>query len=87
MSVTNRVVRWGGMRASRRLSRSLPWIGTAIALATVAATIRRKGVVRGSLDSGLNALPFIGLLKAGIEVIRGRDLFPDKPGAASPRAS
>jgi hypothetical protein len=75
------------MRASRRLSRSIPWIGSAIALATIAATIRRKGVVRGSLDSGLNALPFIGALKAGVEVIRGRDLFRDKPGATTSRVS
>jgi hypothetical protein len=78
MSMTNRLARWGGMRASRRLSRAIPLIGTAVALVTVAATIRRKGVVRGSLDSGLNALPFVGALKAGIEVIRGRDLFRDK---------
>jgi hypothetical protein len=78
MSMTNRLARWGGMRVSRRLSRAIPLIGTAVALATVAATIRRKGVVRGSLDSGLNALPFVGALKAGIEVIRGRDLFRDK---------
>jgi hypothetical protein len=75
------------MRASRRLSRSIPWIGSAIALATIAATIRRKGVVRGSLDSGLNALPFIGALKAGVEVIRGRDLFRDKSGATTSRVS
>jgi hypothetical protein len=78
MSMTNRLARWGGMRVSRRLSRAIPLIGTAVALATVAATIRQKGVVRGSLDSGLNALPFVGALKAGIEVIRGRDLFRDK---------
>jgi hypothetical protein len=78
MSMTNRLARWGGMRVSRRLSRAIPLIGTAVALVTVAATIRRKGVVRGSLDSGLNALPFVGALKAGIEVIRGRDLFRDK---------
>ena len=71
------------MRVSRRLSRSIPWIGTAIALATVAATIRRKGVLRGSLDSGLNALPFVGALKAGVEVLRGRDLFRDKPGTTT----
>lgn len=78
MAVPGGLVRWGGLRASRRLSRSLPWIGGLIALATVASTVRRKGVVRGSLDTGLNALPLVGAMKAAVETIRGRDFFPDR---------
>jgi hypothetical protein len=78
MGVSNSLMRWGGMRASRRLSRSLPWIGGLIALATVAATVRRKGLVRGSLDTGLNAVPFVGAMKAAVETVRGRDFFPDR---------
>lgn len=64
---------------SRRLARSMPWIGAAIAAATVVGTMRRKGVVSGAFDSGLNAIPFIGALKNGIEIVRGRDFFPDRP--------
>ena len=71
---------------SRRLRRSVPILGTAVALATVASTIRRKGVVSGSLDTGLNAVPFVGLFKNAIEVMRGRDFFPDRY-PASPRAT
>ncbi|HVL68515.1 MAG TPA: hypothetical protein VM364_14725 [Vicinamibacterales bacterium] len=85
----NRLARWGGIRLSRRLGRSIPILGTAIALATITATIRRKGVISGSLDTGLNAIPFVGAFKNIVEGIRGRDFFPDRYGSsrypASPR--
>ena len=71
---------WGGARLSRRVSRSLPWIGAAVAVVTVASTIRRKGVISGALDTGLNAVPFVGAAKNAIEVFRGRDFFPDRYG-------
>ena len=77
-NLTNRVTRWGGARLSRRLSRSLPIVGAAIAVATVFATMRRKGVIGGAFDTGLNALPGIGAAKNTIEVMRGRDFFPDR---------
>lgn len=80
MTMTQRMARWGGARLSRRLSRSLPWVGGAIALATVAATMRRKGVISGVLDTGLNAVPFVGAAKNVLEVARGRDFFPDRYG-------
>ena len=69
------------MRLSKRLRRSLPIIGTAIAVATIVSTVRRKGVVSGTLDTGLNAMPFVGALKNVVEVMRGRDFFPDRYGA------
>jgi hypothetical protein len=86
MSMSNRLARYGGMRLSKRLRRSVPIIGTAIAVATVVATVRRKGLVSGSLDTGLNAMPLVGAVKNAIEVVRGRDFFPDRaPAAAGPR--
>jgi hypothetical protein len=78
MTLSNRVVRWGGARLSRRLRRSLPWVGSAIAVATVFSTIRRKGVVGGTLDTGLNAVPLIGAAKNVVELARGKDFFPDR---------
>ncbi len=64
---------------SRRLARSMPLVGAAIAAATVVGTMRRKGVISGVFDTGLNAIPFVGAIKNGVEVIRGRDFFPDRP--------
>jgi hypothetical protein len=87
MTIAHRMASWGGARLSRRVSRSLPWIGAAVAVVTVASTMRRKGVISGALDTGLNAVPFVGAAKNVIEVVRGRDFFPDRygPGVVPPR--
>ena len=77
--MSNRVARWGGARLSRRLSKSMPIIGAAIAVATVYATMKRKGVLGGAFDTGLNAIPGIGAAKNAVELARGRDFFPDRP--------
>ena len=83
MAISQHVIRWGGARLARRMSRSLPWVGAAVAVATVATTMRRKGVISGALDTGLNAIPFVGAAKNVIEVARGRDFFPDRYGTPS----
>jgi hypothetical protein len=62
------------------MSRSLPVIGAAIAVVTLASAMRRKGVISGALDSMLNAVPFVGAAKNAVEVVRGRDFFPDRFG-------
>ena len=72
-------LKYGQRRLLRRASRSIPWIGTAIALLTIGSAIRRKGFVRGGIDSALNALPFVGGLKNAAEVARGRDFLRDRP--------
>jgi hypothetical protein len=82
MTVGDRLTRWGGARLSRRVARSLPILGVAIAAATVVATMRRKGVLSGALDTGLNAMPGIGVAKNVIELARGKDFFPDRPLAS-----
>jgi hypothetical protein len=66
------------------LSRSLPYIGTAVALVTVAATMKRKGFFGGVMDTGLNAIPFVGAAKNTVELVRGRDFFPDREVVGRP---
>jgi hypothetical protein len=78
MATTDRLIRWGGARLSRRAARSVPWIGAVIALATVAGTMRRKGFFGGALDTGLNAVPFLGAAKNVAEIVRGRDFIADR---------
>ena len=73
-----KVMRYGGLKLSQRLGRSIPILGAVIAAATVVATVRRKGVISGTVDTGLNALPLVGALKNAAEVLRGRDFFPDR---------
>jgi hypothetical protein len=67
-----------GLRVARRAGRSVPLIGAAVSVYLLRETIKRKGLVGGVLDTGLNALPFIGALKSGLETFRDRDFFPDK---------
>ena len=79
MAYLGRAARWGGARLSRRMARSIPLLGAVVALATLGGTMRRKGVVGGLADTGLNSIPFVGAAKNVVEVVRGQDLFPDRP--------
>lgn len=63
---------------SRRVARALPWVGAAVAVVTVVSAMRKKGVISGTLDTGLNAIPFVGAAKTVVELARGRDFFPDR---------
>jgi hypothetical protein len=64
---------------TRRLYRSMPWIGSALALLTLGRTIRRKGLFGGTVDTALDFVPFVGGAKNLAEAGRGRDFIPDKP--------
>jgi len=81
MSIQQQALQYGQRRVTRRLSRVLPWIGTAIALLSIGSRIRRKGVVRGTADTALDAIPVVGSLKGLAEVVRGRDFFADRRAA------
>jgi hypothetical protein len=70
--------RWLGLRMARRAGRSVPILGAAVSAYLLRETIKRKGLVGGLLDTGLNALPIVGALKSGFEAFRDRDIFPDK---------
>jgi hypothetical protein len=78
MATTTPLKSYGGRKLARRLTRSIPWIGAAIALATLGSAIRRKGWVRGTLHSGLDAIPFVGGAKNLAEAARGRDFLRDR---------
>jgi hypothetical protein len=76
-----KATRWGGARLSRRLVRSIPFLGAVVAFATVASTVRRKGALGGLADTGFNAIPYVGALKNLVELVRGEDFFPDRSAA------
>ena len=65
----------------KRFGRAVPWIGAAIALATLGSAIRRKGFVGGTVHSALNAVPVVGPLKSVAESLRGRDFIRDRARA------
>jgi len=77
-SVSNKLARAGGWALVRRFGRSIPYVGTALAIGFVGSDIKRKGLVRGILNSGIDAIPFVGFAKNAVELAAG-DLFADKP--------
>jgi hypothetical protein len=78
MGFTRQVVQYGQRRIARKLLRAAPWLGSLVALATLGAAIRRKGVMRGTADTTLDFIPFVGGIKNVAEAIRGRDFLSDK---------
>ena len=78
MAVTQQAARYGHRRVMRRLTRSVPWVGGALALLAIGSAIRRKGLVGGTLDTALNAVPFLGGAKTLAEIARGRDFIRDR---------
>ena len=78
MGVTKQASQYVRGRVIRRLTRSVPWIGAAVAVLTVGAAIRRKGAFGGVVDTALDAMPGVGAVKNAIEAVRGRDFIKDK---------
>lgn len=78
MAIQQQALKYGQRRLVRRLGRSIPWVGAVIALATIGAAVRRKGVFGGTVDTALNAIPFVGAAKNVAEVVRGRDFIRDR---------
>jgi hypothetical protein len=76
-SLTRKVVHAGGWTVAKRVAKSIPYVGTVMAIGLVGYDIKKKGVVKGVLNSGLDAIPFVGLGKNAIEFFTG-DLLPDK---------
>ncbi len=76
--MAQKAVRYGQLRVGRRLARSVPFVGGLIALAAVVSAVRRKGLFGGTLDTALNAVPFVGGAKNVAEMVRGRDFIRDR---------
>ncbi len=74
----------GGWMVAKRVAKSIPYVGTAMAIGFVGYDIKRKGLVKGVLNSGLDAIPFVGLGKNVIEYFTG-DFFPDKKNGGQKR--
>ena len=75
------VMQAGQRRVLKRVGRSLPWFGAAVAILGLASTIRRKGVIGGALDTALNTMPVVGGVKSVAEFVRGRDFIRDRASA------
>jgi hypothetical protein len=78
MGFRNQLSQYAQRRMTRKLYRAVPWIGGLIALVTLGRTVRRKGLLGGTVDTVLDFIPFVGTAKNMAEVGRGRDFIPDR---------
>ncbi len=76
-SLKRKAAETGGWMAARRVAKSVPYLGTVMAIGFVGYDIKKKGLVKGVINSGLDAIPFVGTGKNIIEFFTG-DLLPDK---------
>jgi hypothetical protein len=81
MGIRNQLSQYAQRRMTRRLYRSVPWIGGFIALVTIGRAMRRKGMLGGAVDTVLDFIPFVGAAKNMAEATRGRDFIPDRAPA------
>ena len=72
-----KLIEAGGWNLARRAAKQLPVVGTALAIGLVGYDIKKKGFVKGVVNSGLDAIPIVGTGKNVIELFTG-DLLPDK---------
>ena len=86
MTISRQAAGYGQRKLAGRLSRSIPYFGAAIALLTLGSAIRRKGLFRGSIDTALNAVPYVNGMKNAAEVYRGRDFIRDRQRRQAPPA-
>ncbi len=71
------MMRAGGWRVAKRLIKTVPIVGSALAVGLAGYEIKKKGLWRGALDVGLDVIPVIGTAKNVVEIFTG-DLIPDK---------
>ena len=76
-SVKRKLIHAGGWQIAKRAAKTIPFGGTAVVIFLVGTDIKNKGVLRGVLNSGIDAIPFVGLAKNAVELFRG-DFIPDK---------
>jgi hypothetical protein len=76
--MTHQLSQYATVRATKRLYRAMPWIGGLLALATLGAAVRRKGLLGGTIHTALDFIPYVGGAKNLAEAARGRDFIRDK---------
>ncbi len=72
----------GGARIARKVGKSMPLVGTAVVIGLMGYEIKKKGLVKGVVNTALDATPVLGTAKNVIELFTGdwlRDKEPIKP--------
>lgn len=78
--IRRKILHAGGWQVAKRVAKMVPFGGTVIAVGLVGHDIKKKGFVKGVVNSGIDAIPFVGLAKNAVELFTG-DFLPDKDGS------
>lgn len=76
-SLKRRAMRAGGWQLAKRLVKPIPVIGTFVVIGLAGYEIKKKGLLRGGIHVGLDAIPVVGTAKGILELFTG-DLIPDR---------
>lgn len=76
-SIKRKLINASGWQIAKRVAKSVPYVGSAMAIGLVGYNVKKKGFVRGVVDSGLDAIPVVGTVKNVTEFFTG-DFIPAK---------
>ena len=76
-SIGRKLAHAGGWQIAKRVAKMIPFGGTVVAVGLVGHDIKKKGLLKGVINSGIDAIPFVGLTKNAVELFTG-DFLPDK---------
>jgi hypothetical protein len=79
------MVRAGGSRLAVKAAKSMPIVGTAVVIGLVGYEIRKKGLVRGIVNTALDADDGRGVAKNAIELFTGDWIKDREDDAATAR--
>lgn len=66
-----------GARVARKVGKSVPLLGTAVVIGLMGYEIKKKGLMKGVVNTALDATPVLGTAKNVIEIFTG-DWLADK---------
>lgn len=76
-SLKRKAVNAGGWQIAKRVAKSVPYVGSVMAIGLVGYNVKKKGIFRGVIDSSIDAIPIVGTVKNVTEFFTG-DLIPAK---------
>ena len=76
-TIKRKLLHAGGWQVAKRVAKTIPFGGSVVVVLLIGNDIKNKGVLLGLANSGIDAIPFVGLAKNAVELFRG-DFIPDK---------
>ncbi|MGE0132866.1 MAG: hypothetical protein AB7U82_32710 [Blastocatellales bacterium] len=84
--ILRRFFRAGAARLAIKAAKSAPVVGTAVAIGLVGYEVKKKGLIKGLVNTALDATPVVGVTKNAIEMFTG-DWLSDKPATRNEEIS